>query len=164
MNKFRERGLLMLAHASVFAMVAYATMVYGMGTSQSVAENKSMLVLSGVLAYMVLFGHSLPNNRWESSYKVLERPCVRSMFQCSSEMVGILRCLGTWCVLFKLFEVRRMCGPPLHYPLILQASPIVRSMSPPPVYVIDEWTSWQRCSVSFVHTPVLCGDEVCLHI
>lgn len=63
MNKFRERGLLMLAHASVFAMVAYATMVYGMGTSQSVAENKSMLVLSGVLAYMVFFGHSLPNNR-----------------------------------------------------------------------------------------------------
>lgn len=54
MNKFRERGLLMLAHASVFAMVAYATMVYGMGTSQSVAENKSMLVF---------FGHSLPNNR-----------------------------------------------------------------------------------------------------
>jgi uncharacterized SAM-binding protein YcdF (DUF218 family) len=59
-NKTHERGLLMLAHASVIAMVAYATMVYGMGTSQSVAENKSMLVLSASLAYMVLFGHSWP--------------------------------------------------------------------------------------------------------
>lgn len=55
-----ERGLVMLAHSGLLALVAYAILVYLMATPPSAAENKSMLVLSGALAYMILFGHALP--------------------------------------------------------------------------------------------------------
>jgi hypothetical protein len=35
-------------------------MIFALGQKQNVAENRSILIASGVLIYMILFGHGLP--------------------------------------------------------------------------------------------------------
>jgi hypothetical protein len=35
-------------------------MTFGLGQQKNVAENRSILLASGVLIYMILFGHGLP--------------------------------------------------------------------------------------------------------
>jgi hypothetical protein len=35
-------------------------MIFGLGQEKNVAENRSILIASCVLIYMVLFGHGLP--------------------------------------------------------------------------------------------------------
>jgi hypothetical protein len=35
-------------------------MIYALGQQAIVAENRSILIASGVLIYMILFGHGLP--------------------------------------------------------------------------------------------------------
>ena len=57
-----ERGLTMVLHASVLAGIAYAVMVFGIGTRQVVAENRSVLIGCAIAIYMVLFGHGLPTS------------------------------------------------------------------------------------------------------
>lgn len=55
-----ERGLMMLLHSVMIGIVLYLIMIFGLGQQQSVAENRSILIASGVLIYMILFGHGLP--------------------------------------------------------------------------------------------------------
>ena len=55
-----ERGLKMLLHSAVIAMVAYVVMVYVLGQSAMMAENRSLFLGAVALAYMLMFGHGLP--------------------------------------------------------------------------------------------------------
>jgi ABC-type phosphate transport system permease subunit len=55
-----ERGLNMLLHSVIIAVILYLFMVYVLGQKQLVAENRSILIGAFVLAYMILFGHGLP--------------------------------------------------------------------------------------------------------
>ena len=55
-----ERGLMMLLHALLLGVLMYLVMVYVLKQSTRVAEDRSVLLGSLVLAYMVLFGHGLP--------------------------------------------------------------------------------------------------------
>jgi hypothetical protein len=56
-----ERGLTMVFHSIVIGIILYLIMLYGLGQRSTVAENRSVLAAAGVLVYMVLFGHGLPN-------------------------------------------------------------------------------------------------------
>ena len=56
-----ERGLTMVFHSIVIGIILYLIMLYGLGQGAAVAENRSILAAAGVLVYMVLFGHGLPN-------------------------------------------------------------------------------------------------------
>jgi hypothetical protein len=55
-----ERGLVMLMHSVIIGIVLYALMRFGLGQNPIMAENRSILVASFVLIYMILFGHGLP--------------------------------------------------------------------------------------------------------
>ena len=55
-----ERGLIMLLHSLIIGIVIYFIMTFGLGQQADVAENRSILIASGVLIYMILFGHGLP--------------------------------------------------------------------------------------------------------
>ena len=57
-----ESGRMMLLHSAVIGVVLYLLMVYVLGQSQAVAENRSLLLAALVLAYMILFGHGLPTS------------------------------------------------------------------------------------------------------
>jgi len=50
---------MMLLHSVMIGIVLYMIMIFG-GQQQIVAENRSILIASGVLIYMILFGHGLP--------------------------------------------------------------------------------------------------------
>ena len=55
-----ERGLMMLLHSVVIGILLYIIMVYLLQQPTLVAENRSILISSVVLIYMILFGHGLP--------------------------------------------------------------------------------------------------------
>jgi hypothetical protein len=55
-----ERGSMMLLHSLIIGIVIYFFMVFGLGQQMIVAENRSILIASCVLIYMILFGHGLP--------------------------------------------------------------------------------------------------------
>ncbi len=55
-----ERGLMMVLHSVMIGIVLYVLMVFGLGQQRGVAENRSILIASCVLIYMILFGHGLP--------------------------------------------------------------------------------------------------------
>jgi hypothetical protein len=55
-----ERGLDMLFHSVIIGIVLYIFMVFGLGQPNLVAENRSILIASVSLIYMILFGHGLP--------------------------------------------------------------------------------------------------------
>jgi uncharacterized membrane-anchored protein len=55
-----ERGLIMVLHSAIIGLVLYMLMVFVFNQSPKIAENRSVLVASVVLIYMVLFGHGLP--------------------------------------------------------------------------------------------------------
>ena len=55
-----ERGLTMLVHSVVIGITLYAVMVFLLKQSPAVAENRSILIASAVLIYMIVFGHGLP--------------------------------------------------------------------------------------------------------
>jgi hypothetical protein len=57
-----ETGRTMFLHSVVIGMVAYLFMIYALGQSQMVAENRSFLLGAVVLAYMIMFGHGLPTS------------------------------------------------------------------------------------------------------
>jgi len=50
----------MLLHSVIIGSILYVFMVFGLGQQAIVAENRSILIASGVLIYMILFGHGLP--------------------------------------------------------------------------------------------------------
>jgi len=55
-----ERGRTMLLHSLVVGILLYLFMVYVLGQSSGMAENRSILLAAVVLIYMILFGHRLP--------------------------------------------------------------------------------------------------------
>ena len=55
-----ESGRTMLLHSLIIGMLLYVFMVYILGQKQIVAENRSILLSSIALIYMILFGHGLP--------------------------------------------------------------------------------------------------------
>jgi hypothetical protein len=55
-----ERGLDMLLHSVIIGIVLYVIMLFGLGQSPIVAENRSILIAACILIYMILFGHGLP--------------------------------------------------------------------------------------------------------
>ena len=50
----------MLVHSVVIGIAVYAIMVFLLKQSPAVAENRSILIASAVLIYMIVFGHGLP--------------------------------------------------------------------------------------------------------
>ena len=54
-----ERGLAMLSHSVLIGVVLYFFMIY-LGQTQLMAENRSILLASLSLVYMILFGHGMP--------------------------------------------------------------------------------------------------------
>jgi hypothetical protein len=52
----------MLLHAILIGIVLYALMVFILGQNYRIAENRSILIASIVLIYMIVFGHGLPRS------------------------------------------------------------------------------------------------------
>jgi hypothetical protein len=52
----------MLMHSAIIGILLYLFMIFILGQKQVVAENRSILLASFVLAYMILFGHGLPTS------------------------------------------------------------------------------------------------------
>jgi hypothetical protein len=50
----------MLLHSAIIGLLLYVLMVFALGQSARVAEDRSVLIGALVLIYMVLFGHKLP--------------------------------------------------------------------------------------------------------
>ena len=57
-----ENGRMMLLHSVIIGILLYLFMIYILGQRQSVAENRSILLASLILVYMILFGHGLPTS------------------------------------------------------------------------------------------------------
>jgi hypothetical protein len=57
-----ESGRMMLLHSLVIGVLLYLFMFFILGQKQIVAENRSILLASLVLIYMILFGHGLPTS------------------------------------------------------------------------------------------------------
>jgi len=57
-----ERGIMMLVHSLIIGIILYIVMVFGLKQKPVVAENRSILLASLVLIYMILFGHGLPKS------------------------------------------------------------------------------------------------------
>jgi hypothetical protein len=55
-----ERGLTMVVHSVVIGITMYAIMTLILKQSPAIAENRSILIASCVLIYMIVFGHGLP--------------------------------------------------------------------------------------------------------
>ena len=55
-----EPGRIMLLHSVVIGILLYLFMLFILGQTQSVAENRSILLAALILVYMILFGHGLP--------------------------------------------------------------------------------------------------------
>lgn len=51
----------MVLHSALIALVLYVFMVYVLKQSLKKAEDRSVLLGALILAYMVSFGHGLPN-------------------------------------------------------------------------------------------------------
>lgn len=60
MYNIMERGLMMVVHSVVIGVFLYLFMFYALLQSQTIAENRSILISACILIYMILFGHSLP--------------------------------------------------------------------------------------------------------
>ena len=50
----------MVLHSVVIGIILYAIMLFILKQSQAVAENRSILIASCVLIYMIVFGHGMP--------------------------------------------------------------------------------------------------------
>ncbi len=57
-----ERGLTMLLHSLIIAVILYFIMVIIFRQNTKVAENRSLLLGALVLIYMILFGHGMPTS------------------------------------------------------------------------------------------------------
>ena len=50
----------MVLHSLVIGVVLYMLMVFVFNQNSRIAENRSILIASAILIYMLLFGHGLP--------------------------------------------------------------------------------------------------------
>jgi hypothetical protein len=55
-----ETGRNMLIHSVIIGILLYIFMIFILGQKPIVAENRSILLASIILIYMILFGHGLP--------------------------------------------------------------------------------------------------------
>jgi hypothetical protein len=55
-----EKGRMMILHSVIIGILLYLFMIFVLGQKQTVAENRSILLASFALIYMILFGHGLP--------------------------------------------------------------------------------------------------------
>jgi len=55
-----ESGRTMFLHSLIIGFLLYIFMFYFLGQKQVIAENRSMVLSSIALIYMILFGHGLP--------------------------------------------------------------------------------------------------------
>lgn len=55
-----EKGHMMVLHSAIIGILLYLFMFYGLRQKQVVAENRSIVLASFVLIYMIVFGHGLP--------------------------------------------------------------------------------------------------------
>ena len=55
-----ELGRMMFLHAVIIGILLYLFMIYILGQTPFVAENRSILLAAVILIYMILFGHGLP--------------------------------------------------------------------------------------------------------
>ena len=51
---------MMVVHSLLIGVLLYLFMVFALGQKPVVAENRSILIASALLIYMILFGHGLP--------------------------------------------------------------------------------------------------------
>ena len=51
----------MVLHSAIIGFILYLIMTIGLNQQSIVAENRSILIASAVLIYMILFGHGLPD-------------------------------------------------------------------------------------------------------
>lgn len=56
-----ERGLVMVFHSAIIALILYLIMFFILKQPKYIAEDRSVFIGAFALAYMVLFGHGLPN-------------------------------------------------------------------------------------------------------
>jgi hypothetical protein len=57
-----ESGRMMFLHSAIIGILLYLFMIFILGQRQIVAENRSFLMASLILIYMILFGHGLPTS------------------------------------------------------------------------------------------------------
>jgi hypothetical protein len=57
-----ESGLTMLLHSLIIGIILYLIMKYILKQENNMAEDRSILISSIFLIYMVLFGHGLPTS------------------------------------------------------------------------------------------------------
>ena len=57
-----ERGLMMVLHSAILALVLYLAMRFLAGQAPERAEDRSILLGAIALIYMLLFGHGLPRS------------------------------------------------------------------------------------------------------
>ena len=55
-----ESGLMMLLHSTIITVVLFLIMFFALQQKYDVAMDRSLLIGSFVLMYMLLFGHGLP--------------------------------------------------------------------------------------------------------
>ena len=55
-----ETGRMMIVHSLLVGALLYLFMVFVLGQKPIVAENRSILIASALLIYMILFGHGIP--------------------------------------------------------------------------------------------------------
>ena len=53
---------MMVLHSVIIGILLYLFMIFVLGQTQSVAENRSILLAGLILIYMILFGHGLPTS------------------------------------------------------------------------------------------------------
>jgi hypothetical protein len=51
---------MMVLHSLVIGLIFYIFMIFGLKQKNEVAQRRSILIVSCVLIYMILFGHGLP--------------------------------------------------------------------------------------------------------
>ena len=57
-----EKGRMMLLHSAIIGILLYLFMIFILGQNENVAENRSILLASVILIYMIVFGHGLPTS------------------------------------------------------------------------------------------------------
>ena len=57
-----ESGFTMLIHSAIITIILYVIMKFILKQPEMISQNRSLLIGSLVLIYMILFGHGLPTH------------------------------------------------------------------------------------------------------
>jgi putative effector of murein hydrolase len=57
-----ESGFTMLIHSAIITTILYIIMKFILKQPEMISQNRSLLIGSLVLIYMILFGHGLPRH------------------------------------------------------------------------------------------------------